>query len=277
MEVVRAQILNSGHVASMLVSDGYNPGFCTNPVLLFPSPYHPSYSPAGGVLSPMSGLSTVDQLGSSQQQPDLPISENTAASLRAVALKTLKAKRRKGPDGLDLPTSLPPRPTVNTPSIQLDYGSEDQPGTSAAAPTAGSPPVPVASVKSSTPPAPGPMDVDEDQTREEGEISDSESMPPPKSPQVSRQNTRHSGHPAPARTTSKDKQMPPPIKPLSVLPNVTVKLEPSPLQLPDPPPSASQSSSRYPPAIDYEMYAIDEEHARPGLTSQCLHLLIWLS
>lgn len=220
----------------------------------------------------MSAPSAMDLPSPSQHQYNAPIDEDPAASLRAAALKTLKAKRRKGPDGSDLPASLPLRPLVTTSSIQLDYGTEDLPGTSATAPAASPAPTSAISTKPPPPPAPVPMDVDEDQTREEGEISDSESMPPPKSPQVSRQTPRPLSRSIPVKSSTKDRPIPPPISSMSLsASSVNVKVEPSPQHLPDSLPSATQSTSgasHYSSMVDCEMYAVDDEHVRPGLASQ---------
>ncbi|GJE88385.1 hypothetical protein PsYK624_044680 [Phanerochaete sordida] len=214
----------------------------------------------------MSGPTAVQQPSGSSQESSTTPAADPAAELRAAALKTLKSKRRKGADGPDAPAALPPRPlSTGTPSIQLDYGSEDPyakaPPVSAATPTAAPPPAAAKPAPPAPPPpAPGPMDVDDD-LREEGEISDSESMPPPKSPQVSRQ----APPPAPAKQ-AKDRAMPPPIVPPS--PTVSVKTETSSHLLYDPPASSINSSPsipRYSPLNDYDTYAIDEDHVRPGL------------
>ncbi|KAI0328887.1 hypothetical protein GY45DRAFT_941144 [Cubamyces sp. BRFM 1775] len=101
-------------------------------------------------------------------------SEDYAASLRAAALMTLKAKRRKPATSHAEPV-LPHRAFAQADTIELDYGQEE--------------PVPASSIASSPPAAPAklptplpagtePMDVDNGQAREEGEISDSEMAPP---------------------------------------------------------------------------------------------------
>ncbi|RDX50329.1 hypothetical protein OH76DRAFT_1482464 [Lentinus brumalis] len=97
--------------------------------------------------------------------------EDTAAQLRAAALRTLKLKRRKLTG--DSESTLPPRPIAQEQSIQLDYGTEEPSG--GASSIASSPALrPVTSSAS----VPDPMDVDSG-AREEGEISDSEMSPPP--------------------------------------------------------------------------------------------------
>lgn len=263
----------------MADTDGTHSSLSVDLFVFFPLPLF-VFSPISllaGTFS-MSGLNAVQQLPDASQVSVTAPAEDPAASLRAAALKTLKAKRRKGPDGTDGPSSLPTRlPSTSSPSIQLDYGSEDpygkSPSVSIAAPTVSSP----ATVQQPPPPPPpalASMDVDEDQTREEGEISDSESMPPPKSPEVSRQ----APPPAPSvsvKQSLKERPMPPPIVPPSPsVSNVSVKTEASTHVLPDPP-SSSPSLSRYSPVVDYDMYAVDEDHVRPGLASQCLSVIIF--
>ncbi|KIP02889.1 hypothetical protein PHLGIDRAFT_122053 [Phlebiopsis gigantea 11061_1 CR5-6] len=203
----------------------------------------------------MSGPNAMEVEQSQPVQPSEPgITEDAAASLRAAALKTMKAKRRKGPDGSDVPSTLPPRPTVNTPSIVLDYGSEDQPETSTIIPAVNPTPTSAASTKPSPPPAPVPMEVDEDQTREEGEISDSESMPPPKSPSISRQTPRSASRPTAGRSSTMERPISsPPVPPSISHSNTNVKVEPLPQRIPEPSPA-------------YEMYIVDDDHARPGLS-----------
>ncbi|KAH9889999.1 hypothetical protein C8Q73DRAFT_652883 [Cubamyces lactineus] len=101
-------------------------------------------------------------------------SEDYAASLRAAALMTLKAKRRK-PATSQAEPILPHRAFAPVDTIELDYGQEEP---IAAASIASSPPA--APAKLPTPPPTGAdsMDVDHGQAREEGEISDSEMAPP---------------------------------------------------------------------------------------------------
>ncbi|THV00853.1 hypothetical protein K435DRAFT_431464 [Dendrothele bispora CBS 962.96] len=81
-----------------------------------------------------------------------PANSDPASSLRAAALRTLKSKRRKPTDAQST-ASLLSRPMAIDNSFQLDYGQEDD-------------------ITSSPPQAPA--DRETGQTREEGEISDSE-------------------------------------------------------------------------------------------------------
>ncbi|KAJ7147043.1 hypothetical protein C8R43DRAFT_1011618 [Mycena crocata] len=116
---------------------------------------------------------SISELENGAKSPDASGSSDPASSLRAAALLTLKSKRRKP----TIDTSGNPGPSQRPPptdtSLQLDYGQED----------IGSSPTDVAMVpvplKASHPDL-----EDAGQTREEGEISDSEdalSKPVPKS------------------------------------------------------------------------------------------------
>ncbi|KAG7440855.1 uncharacterized protein BT62DRAFT_564608 [Guyanagaster necrorhizus] len=86
---------------------------------------------------------------------------DSASSLRAAALLTLKSKRRKAAGEQSATAALPARPPPITDSFQLDYGQEDVVSSAASAPTPGSS-------------KPHPVDMEDGQIREEGEISDSE-------------------------------------------------------------------------------------------------------
>ncbi|KAJ7695646.1 hypothetical protein B0H17DRAFT_1054987 [Mycena rosella] len=108
---------------------------------------------------------TISELENGARSPVASGSSDPASSLRAAALLTLKTKRRK--PVVDTSGSPGPfqRPPPTDTSLQLDYGQED----------IGSSPTDVA-----MPPAPlkAPHPGNEDgQTREEGEISDSEDSP----------------------------------------------------------------------------------------------------
>lgn len=210
--------------------------------------------------------------------------EDPAASLRAAALRTLKAKRRKGTESTDIP-AMSPRPPTSQSTIQLDYGTEESlatttstltpittpaPALASAVSVPTTPTAPTAEVSAPTPVLDHvPMDVDEDQTREEGEISDSESVPPsapaPKSPPVLHQvpPSIQPSKPSPPRVGSSPKPSP------SSRPSVSIKLEPTLIVEPSPSSSGpSGLSSGFPSSVDSEMYYIDDEHVRPGLRSQ---------
>ncbi|KAI0786878.1 hypothetical protein C8Q75DRAFT_249427 [Abortiporus biennis] len=122
----------------------------------------------------MSGQIATEQSQDAQQRPPGLEMATVEDSLRAAALMTLKSKRRKANVPAEVPPGLPARPPPPE-SIQLDYGDEE--------PSPGS-----ATMSTSVEQPLDPMDVDEPQVREEGEISDSESTPsgPPNGPQNSK-------------------------------------------------------------------------------------------
>ncbi|RDB18050.1 hypothetical protein Hypma_000728 [Hypsizygus marmoreus] len=99
-------------------------------------------------------------------------SSDPTSSLRAAALLTLKSKRRKAPVDSPATPALPPRPPPIDPVFQLDYGQEDIPSTPTFPPPATvsppSPPTAAAAAAAAT----------DSQAREEGEISDEESVQP---------------------------------------------------------------------------------------------------
>lgn len=186
--------------------------------------------------------------GSSSAQPGTN-GGDPALSLRAAALLTLKSKRKKHiGDSEKLTTShIPTRPrTPARSTIQLDYGQEETPK-----------PQHVVT-----------MDVDKNQAREEGEISDSEAA---------------SKLPAPKKSP---KKVDPVTKPRDVLPPkpaaaktenpVFVKAEPISPRLRAPIPATpprqerqmSSGSGGAPPAL-----IVDEDHVRPGLASSLLCII----
>lgn len=186
----------------------------------------------------MSGPNLVEQASEVATHP----AEDAAASLRAAALLTLKSKRRKLTSSSDTPPI--PRPFVPAPpSIELDYGSEEPSGvqpSESPAPTV----LPVQDVASEQ----EQMNVDDDQAREEGEISDSETAPPtpnsklqPTSPMVAEQEKAAAQMP------------PPPLKP---------KIEPMSPSLSLAVPSTLVFASE----VTAVSTLVDENHIRPGLT-----------
>lgn len=186
----------------------------------------------------MSGPNLVEQASEVATHP----AEDAAASLRAAALLTLKSKRRKLTSSSDTPPI--PRPFVPAPpSIELDYGSEEPSGvqpSESPAPTV----QPVQDVASEQ----EQMNVDDDQAREEGEISDSETAPPtpnsklqPTSPMVAEQEKAAAQMP------------PPPLKP---------KIEPMSPSLSLAVPSTLVFASE----VTAVSTLVDENHIRPGLT-----------
>ncbi|KAI1794896.1 hypothetical protein LXA43DRAFT_883078 [Ganoderma leucocontextum] len=189
----------------------------------------------------MSGPHLVEQ--ASEVAPNAastaPPAGDPAASLRAAALLTLKSKRRKLSSTADIPQI--PRPFVPAaPSIELDYGSEEPSG----GPPSESPAPTVQSVQDAASEQ-EPMNVDDDQAREEGEISDSETAPPTP-------NSKPQASPKVADQEKAAAQMPPPplkpkIEPMS--PSLSFAV-PRPLLF-----AASAPTSTL----------VDEKHIRPGL------------
>lgn len=234
-------------------------------------PLHPTVVP---FLSPdihphkMSGLTTSTQTRLASDRPSgsdtSSSADDPAASLRAAALLTLKSNRRKATSGIELPPSLPPRPVTSTTSFELDYGTEEPAAGTSSKSSSVAPPA-VAPRPPSAPP-PEPMDVDDGQAREEGEISDTESTPAPKSPPA-----------PPTRAVQSKPQQPPIVKqPLKDRPNhlslvppppLPVKLEPKSSLMPEARLSPiTLSKDRLSPSTNGTIL-IDDTHVRPGLAS----------
>lgn len=217
----------------------------------------------------MSGPTTLEPPQTATQQASgtetSTMNANPAASLRALALSTLKRRKIGAPNGTDAPASLPSRPVLNDTSIQLNYGPEEpSPGAS----STGSPVAGPSSAARSTPPLPPQnvaMDVDEDQAREEGEISDSESTPVPKLPPTPPKNV-----PAKPQPLTLNLPMKPTSSPLaasSQLPKTEVTPHPLP-EPPAPPAVKPASSARQSTSSDHKMGGIDDSQVRPGVRSQ---------
>jgi hypothetical protein len=105
-----------------------------------------------------------DSVSSVENGARSPGPSDPASSLRAAALLTLKAKRRKPVVDTSGSASLSQRPPPTDSSLQLDYGQEDI----SSSPT---------DVATPTLPLKTSSDVEDGQVREEGEISDSEDAP----------------------------------------------------------------------------------------------------
>ena len=206
----------------------------------------------------MSGTTIADPPQNSTQQT---ASEDAAAELRAAALRTLKRRKLNSNANADLSSTLPPRPVLRAaPSIQLDYGQAEP----SSAPRATSSVVPTTSVDTSTP-----MDVDDSQAREEGEISDTESTPPPpvKPPATDLPKSK----PIALKPDLRNASPPPPVIsfPAPRGPPVIVKTESIPLSISDlspirasvPPTHTSPSGLPFDP---------DSGYVRPGLSSACI-------
>ena len=198
--------------------------------------------------------------------PSKSITMDTAQSLRDAALRTLKAKRKRSPaHAQNLPTAPSRmRPTANIApaSIQLDYGNVESTAT---------PPKP--SVRSTktilSPRLPSTVDPT---SREEGEISDSESTPTMSAKQLDPLDpVARPFHPPRPITPAKP---PTPVfaKDMNAITRVAdVKPEPiSPAIAMDVSHLLLSSTSRSTPEIpglSMPHYVVDENHVRPGLSS----------
>ncbi|KAK7056893.1 hypothetical protein VNI00_002611 [Paramarasmius palmivorus] len=208
---------------------------------------------------------------SSTPGPSSQSASDPTLSLRAVALSTLKSKRRKPASTQSQTPTLPPRSVLADNSVQLDYGQDDQDASSSA-------------VK---PPANSAQHGPEDdgQPREEGEISDSEEAQlalaasgqqkasveapppsPPKLPQASPSVDARSGNTTSPTTASLKQEPSPP--PSNLLERISG---------PEPPVSSSNAhrrdSSISSTVVDdmdvdqppHNPHIVDENHVRPGL------------
>lgn len=202
----------------------------------------------------------------STSDPSSSTATDTAQSLRDVALRTLKAKRKRSPGH---PQNLPTapsrmRPTANIapPSIQLDYGNNESttiPLKPPAHPT-------------KTTPTPQPSPIEDPTSREEGEISDSETTPtvpakpldPPLNPTARPFHPSRPITPAkpPTTTITRDVKVP------TEVGDVKTELT-SPIIAMDvsaPPPLATTRSTPEIPGLSVPHYVVDANHVRPGLS-----------
>ncbi|KAG7088337.1 hypothetical protein E1B28_012343 [Marasmius oreades] len=195
---------------------------------------------------------------SSAPEPTSQSTSDPALSLRAVALSTLKSKRRKAASSTQ-PFSNLPRPVTIDNSVQLDYGQDDDHDYSE-----------VRSANKSDPP-------EDLQAREEGEISDSEEtsavqkpveLPPPVTidaqPSISgdAQSPRDRLPPLSASTTIFKTESPPPSNLLDRIsdPQISASIPEHPQQ------RGLSESSHAADDMDVDTSAfVDENNVRPGL------------
>ncbi|KAJ8691753.1 hypothetical protein PTI98_011289 [Pleurotus ostreatus] len=188
-----------------------------------------------------------------------------ASSLRAAALSTIKRRKNVSTDA-SLPggkATLPSRPAVpRDNSVQLDYGQEDASSSSQYKPLP----------RKTAQPRPNVLDIDPSQGREEGEISDSEDLPPapPKEDARPPPTTLASlpSRPGPltlAAGRSGRKEVTPP--PRSAIPKVESPATHNLLDRMSNLPSSLQTSSHGPslPLPQVSLSQLDEHHVRPGL------------
>lgn len=224
----------------------------------------------GGDDSQHTSSRSAAQHASTQQSasdPSSSITMDAAQSLRDAALRTLKAKRKRSPGhAQNLPTAPSRmRPTANIapPSIHLDYGNDES--------TTTPPKPPVQPTK--TKPSPQPLPALDSTSREEGEISDSESTPtmsakpldPPLNPsarpfQPSRPITPAKPSPPAltkdANATTGVADMKPELPSLAIAMDVSNPLL-----------SSTSRSTPEIPGLSMPHYVVDEHHVRPGLSS----------
>ncbi|KAJ3851400.1 hypothetical protein EV368DRAFT_43222 [Lentinula lateritia] len=188
--------------------------------------------------------------------------EDAASSLRAAALLTLKSsKRRKVNTDQAQSSILPSRPAAVDNSIQLDYGQDD-----AETDIASSPPE-KHSLNQQPPPSikiPE-VDMEDGQVREEGEISDSEELPPVIAA-ASVQSKTTTPSPTSNRPSqpkpSNNRHVPSSTFALKVETSSSSLLDRMPAVLPGP---SSKSPQRVEVTNGEHTYFVDVDHVRPGL------------
>ena len=201
----------------------------------------------------------------STSEPSSSIVMDTAQSLRDAALRTLKAKRKRSPGHTQSLPTAPSRmrPTANIvpPSIQLDYGNNE---------TTTTPPKPPMHPTKTTP-TPQPPPVVDLTSREEGEISDSESTPTvPAKPLDPLNPTARPFQPSRPITPAKP-LIPATTRAVNIVTGVAdVKPEPTPpttaMDVSEPRPPATTRSTPEIPGLSMPHYVVDENHVRPGLS-----------
>ncbi|KAF8631406.1 hypothetical protein AX15_002414 [Amanita polypyramis BW_CC] len=183
------------------------------------------------------------------------------SSLRAAALSTLRAKRRK-PGMEKVSLSRPPPPV----SIQLDYGQEDQTSQNPSHLSTKPPStVPATNVVQST--DDDTKHYDEDlQMREEGEISEEEEVPPP-APQAPKEM-----HKSPVEERKSPVKSSPPVRPYSTVQQVSAHSPVQSRRVPEASPLSSLHESATPSghhirlsAAQLALLSLDASHVRPGL------------
>lgn len=221
----------------------------------------------------MSSIMAVEQHQDPRNQP--AGSDSSMAPehvLRAAALRSLKAKRKKQQTvSTELSSTLPPRPAPppDSSSIQLDYGQAESPSSIAFS----SAPPPTSSKPETK------MDVD-DAAREEGEISDSEDAPTaPPSPVAPKQQPQAKKVPTPPAKpkpvppkSPERKRVPTPPTPSTAVPrSSSITIETPRPTIFEPVIKASKAlTDMLPPPlpIHHTSIVVDSYQARPGLNSE---------
>ncbi|KAF9468491.1 hypothetical protein BDZ94DRAFT_1245487 [Collybia nuda] len=188
--------------------------------------------------------------------PIASILSDPASSLRAAALLTLKSKRRKPP--IDHSQPLPSRPPPSDIGFQLDYGQEEI-----------TPPLTVISEGHSIlSRLPTTKSTEDDQAREEGEISDEEVLQNPTNPSFLSSPEQLLIPPVANLETSRPPTSSP--RPVSQLMTASSLLKPKLSErISDPPFSALAGETAMlvdsPLVNDLPLRLIDANHVRPGL------------
>ncbi|KAI0084814.1 hypothetical protein BDY19DRAFT_969328 [Irpex rosettiformis] len=211
----------------------------------------------------MSGSTSTEQHQDSAQQPssmDDSGMDVDPALLRARALSTLKKPKVTAPKGVDSAPKPLRRPAAYDYSIQLNYGTEEPSlgAFSVASSVAG----PSSAARSSPPPSTSSMDVDDEQTREEGEISDSEA-----GPSIKRASTPPKAVPAKPQPTILNLPMKPTSSPLvasSSLPKAETKGHSTP-EISSRDMNTSALPLRHFTPSEHEVDIPDDFQVRPGL------------
>jgi hypothetical protein len=195
------------------------------------------------------------------------VSLDQVSSLRAAALSTLRAAKRRKPGVEKVAPSRPPPPT----SIQLDYGLDEDPSPNTQLSVKPPSPGPEPNVVQSTSSRPEPVSQDV-QMREEGEISEEEEVQPP-APQALKETCK-----SPINEPKSPAKSSPPARPFSTAAAVGNRSPPTTSRrIPEASPvsplssrhrSATPSGYRIQlSAAQLALLTLDGNHVRPGLQS----------
>lgn len=203
------------------------------------------------------------------------VSSDPVSSLRAAALSTLKAKRRKFVPEKTAPPTLLRLPPPD--SFQLDYGQEDN------IPDAPMAEMAFSDVNKPPPSAIDPATVDEDPNREEGEISEEEEPPPiTASPTNKSSSPEHTGlikprSPSPLSSAPPLHNSPEVASPLALMDRLSDPFPSIPVLGLDEQPVVDEIPANI--EVPTPFFLIGPENVRPGLTGMTfsLHARIFIS
>lgn len=198
-------------------------------------------------------------------------SSDPASSLRAAALLTLKSKRRKPTTDQPISQSLPSRPPPLDTGFQLDYGTEEITASPLEQPAITPSHLTHMSSKSLviTP-------AEDVQMREEGEISDEETVPlPVRKPSLEipkpRSPPRHSASIAHGRRSTPPRSAGPNIDATQPWTRLSDRIaDPTSHSVSyDQDVASSPMAVDAPEILDGPPHLLDADHIRPGLASRC--------